>query len=193
MNKKKTKKRPKVYIPPYKIIILCGSIIAVCMLLLLVTNLVSIKKTDKEEKVTLAQRYTDENKENKQSPSIDEIKGSNAKGSATKQLEEPKKQADNKKQSEAKKQADSKKQSESKKQTEQQNQTETAKTTSPAPAQNVTTASNATTTTASAAVTTASTVPAATTVPTAKRLFHQPSRHRNQKALIFLQPSTTLS
>lgn len=155
MNKKKTKKRPKVYIPPYKIIILCGSIIAVCMLLLLVTNLVSIKKTDKEEKVTLAQRYTDENKENKQSPSIDEIKGSNAKGNSTKQLEEPKKQAD------------SKKQSEPKKQIEQKNQTETAKTTTPSSAQNVTTASNATPTPATVSATT-TTVPAATTVPTAK-------------------------
>lgn len=125
MNKKKTKKRPKVYIPTYKIIILCGSIIAVCMLLLLITNLVSIKKTDKqkkdkEEKITIAQRYTDENEENnKQSPSIDEIKGKKSSEKIVKPVEdqpksqeEPKKQAETKKQSETKKQAESKKQAE---------------------------------------------------------------------------------
>lgn len=125
MNKKKTKKRPKVYIPTYKIIILCGSIIAVCMLLLLITNLVSIKKIDKqkkdkEEKITIAQRYTDENEENnKQSPSIDEIKGKKSSEKIVKPVkdqpksqEEPKKQAETKKQSETKKQAESKKQAE---------------------------------------------------------------------------------
>lgn len=130
MNKKKTKKRPKVYIPTYKIIILCGSIIAVCMLLLLITNLVSIKKTDKqkkdkEEKITIAQRYTDENEENnKQSPSIDEIKGKKSSETIVKPVEdhpksqeEPKKQAETKKQSETKKQAESKKQAETAKTT----------------------------------------------------------------------------
>ena len=130
MNKKKTKKRPKVYIPTYKIIILCGSIIAVCMLLLLITNLVSIKKTDKqkkdkEEKITIAQRYTDENEENnKQSPSIDEIKGKKSSEKIVKPVEdqpktqeEPKKQAETKKQAEAKNQAESKKQAETAKTT----------------------------------------------------------------------------
>ena len=113
MNRKKTKKTPKVYIPTYKIIILCGSIIAVCMMLLLITNLVSIKKADKEEKVTVAQRYTDEKSEkSKKSPSIDEIKGSNATGTTAKPLEEPKTQSDNKKQSESKKQSEAKKQTE---------------------------------------------------------------------------------
>ena len=113
MNRKKTKKTPKVYIPTYKIIILCGSIIAVCMMLLLITNLVSIKKADKEEKVTVAQRYTDEKSDkSKKSPSIDEIKGSNASGATAKSLEEPKTQSDNKKQSESKKQSEAKKQTE---------------------------------------------------------------------------------
>lgn len=113
MNKKKTKKRPKVYIPTYKIIILCGSIIAVCMLLLLITNLVSIKKTDKkekdkEEKITIAQRYTDENEENnKQSPSIDEIKGKKSSEKIVKPVEDqPKSQEEPKKQVETKKQAE---------------------------------------------------------------------------------------
>ena len=130
MNKKKTKKRPKVYIPTYKIIILCGSIIAVCMLLLLITNLVSIKKTDKqkkdkEEKITIAQRYTDENEENnKQSPSIDEIKGKKSSETIVKPVEDHPKS-----QEEAKKQAETKKQSETKKQTESKKQAETAKTT----------------------------------------------------------------
>ena len=130
MNKKKTKKRPKVYIPTYKIIILCGSIIAVCMLLLLITNLVSIKKTDKqkkdkEEKITIAQRYTDENEENnKQSPSIDEIKGKKSSEKIVKPVEDHPKS-----QEESKKQAESKKQSETKKQAESKKQAETAKTT----------------------------------------------------------------
>ena len=130
MNKKKTKKRPKVYIPTYKIIILCGSIIAVCMLLLLITNLVSIKKTDKqkkdkEEKITIAQRYTDENEENnKQSPSIDEIKGKKSSETIVKPVEDHPKT-----QEESKKQAESKKQSETKKQAESKKQAETAKTT----------------------------------------------------------------
>ncbi len=125
MNKKKTKKRPKVYIPTYKIIILCGSIIAVCMLLLLITNLVSIKKTDKqkkdkEEKITITQRYTDENEENnKQSPSIDEIKGKKSSEKIVKPVEDqPKTQEESKKQAETKKQSETKKQAESKKQAE---------------------------------------------------------------------------
>ena len=134
MNKKKTKKRPKVYIPTYKIIILCGSIIAVCMLLLLITNLVSIKKTDKqkkdkEEKITIAQRYTDENEENnKQSPSIDEIKGKKSSETIVKPVEDhPKTQEESKKQAETKKQSEAKNQAESKK------QAETAKTTTTIP------------------------------------------------------------
>lgn len=135
MNKKKTKKRPKVYIPTYKIIILCGSIIAVCMLLLLITNLVSIKKTDKqkkdkEEKITVAQRYTDEKSDkSKKSPSIDEIKGKKSSETIVKPVEDhPKSQEEPKKQA------------------------ETAKT-PPAPKQNVTTA----TTTIPAATTTKTT------------------------------------
>lgn len=159
MNKKKTKKRPKVYIPTYKIIILCGSIIAVCMLLLLITNLVSIKKTDKqkkdmEEKITIAQRYTDENEENnKQSPSIDEIKGKKSSETIVKPVEDhPKSQEEPKKQAESKKQAETKKQTESKKQAET---TKSKTVTTPVPAKS-------TTTTAS----TVTTIPAATTTTT---------------------------
>ena len=163
MNRKKTKKTPKVYIPTYKIIILCGSIIAVCMMLLLITNLVSIKKADKEEKVTVAQRYTDEKSEkSKKSPSIDEIKGSNASGTTAKPLEEPKTQSDNKKQSESKKQSETAKTNDktsaSSQKTEQQKSQQTAQNTTKtadkstlqntaqttAPAQNVTTVSTKT-------------------------------------------------
>lgn len=149
MNKKKTKKRPKVYIPTYKIIILCGSIIAVCMLLLLITNLVSIKKTDKqkkdkEEKITIAQRYTDENEENnKQSPSIDEIKGKKSSEKIVKPVEDhPKTQEESKKQVETKKQA------------------ETAKSktvTTPVPAKSTTTTSSAVTTVPATKTTTTTT------------------------------------
>jgi len=88
------KKKPKVYIPPYKIIILCGSIIAVCMLLLLLTNLISVKKPKNQEKVTVAERFNEEKENQKQtsknqeaekskkSPSLDEIKGNKTKSQA---------------------------------------------------------------------------------------------------------------
>ncbi len=42
------KRKPKVYIPTYKIIILCASVIAVCMTLLLITTIASGNKADKK-------------------------------------------------------------------------------------------------------------------------------------------------
>ena len=42
------KRKPKVYIPTYKIIILCASVIAVCMTLLLITTIASGNRTDKK-------------------------------------------------------------------------------------------------------------------------------------------------
>ena len=185
MNKKKTKKRPKVYIPTYKIIILCGSIIAVCMLLLLITNLVSIKKTDKqkkdkEEKITIAQRYTDENEENnKQSPSIDEIKGKKSSEKIVKPVEDHPKS-----QEESKKQAESKKQSETKKQAESKKQAETAKT-PPAPKQNVTTATTTVPATKTTTTTTTSSSASSTTKITQPESFNFPAAV-NHAQLVFI-------
>lgn len=55
----KKKRKPKVYIPTYKIIILCASVIAVCMTLLLITTLASgnkAEKQNKKEKSTVAEK-----------------------------------------------------------------------------------------------------------------------------------------
>ena len=55
-TKKRRTKKPKVYIPAYKIIILCASIITVCMALLLVTTVKS------PESAKISQRYEDKSK-----------------------------------------------------------------------------------------------------------------------------------
>ncbi len=55
----KKKRKPKVYIPTYKIIILCASVIAVCMTLLLITTVASGNKAErqnKKEKSTVAEK-----------------------------------------------------------------------------------------------------------------------------------------
>ena len=55
----KKKRKPKVYIPTYKIIILCASVIAVCMTLLLITTVASgnkAEKQNKKEKSTVAEK-----------------------------------------------------------------------------------------------------------------------------------------
>lgn len=55
----KKKRKPKIYIPTYKIIILCASVIAVCMTLLLITTVASgnkAEKQNKKEKSTVAEK-----------------------------------------------------------------------------------------------------------------------------------------
>lgn len=49
-----TAKKPKVYIPAYKVIILCCTIITICMGLLLITNL---KETDSKVSDSIAERF----------------------------------------------------------------------------------------------------------------------------------------
>lgn len=49
-----TAKKPKVYIPAYKAIILCCTIITICMGLLLITNL---KETDSKVSASIAERF----------------------------------------------------------------------------------------------------------------------------------------
>ena len=55
-TKKRRTKKPKVYIPAYKIIILCASIITICMALLLVTT---VKSPESSE---ISQRFEEEKK-----------------------------------------------------------------------------------------------------------------------------------
>ena len=52
-----TTKKPKVYIPAYKAIILCCTIITICMGLLLLTNL---KETDRKVSDSIAERFEEE-------------------------------------------------------------------------------------------------------------------------------------
>ena len=53
---RRTAKKPKVYIPAYKAIILCCAIITICMGLLLVTT---IKKPESPAAASIAERYTE--------------------------------------------------------------------------------------------------------------------------------------
>lgn len=54
---KSTSKKGKVYIPAYKIILLCVSIIALCMVLLFTTNIKENSIPDKSSKNPISQRY----------------------------------------------------------------------------------------------------------------------------------------
>lgn len=63
----KKKRKPKVYIPTYKIIILCASVIAVCMTLLLITTVASgnkAEKQNKKEKSTVVEKKAEKTIEN---------------------------------------------------------------------------------------------------------------------------------
>lgn len=65
-TRRTSSKKAKVYIPAYKVIMLCGGIIAICMLLLLVTTVSNTDKKQKEEVISISQRFEqpiDEEKE----------------------------------------------------------------------------------------------------------------------------------
>ena len=68
----KKKRKPKVYIPTYKIIILCASVIAVCMTLLLITTIASGSKTDKKREKEVAAKT--KNASEKSADNSNEIK-----------------------------------------------------------------------------------------------------------------------
>ena len=59
-TKRRTTKKPKVYIPAYKAIILCCTIITICMALLLFTNL---KEPDNKISDSIAERFEEEKPE----------------------------------------------------------------------------------------------------------------------------------
>ncbi len=54
---RRSSKKPKVYIPAYKVIILCCTIITICMALLLITNL---KESDSKISDAIAERFEEE-------------------------------------------------------------------------------------------------------------------------------------
>ena len=117
-NKKKRKARksrkPKVYIPPYKIIILCSIVIVICMSLLLVTT---IKSSENPQNSSIQNRYQQTEVTQKENSS-DKKKDVPAKAEE-KSKEENVKKAESGKTDNQKKTDDSKDKSESKKQDKQ--------------------------------------------------------------------------
>ena len=117
-NKKKRKARksrkPKVYIPPYKIIILCSIVIVICMSLLLVTT---IKSSENPQNSSIQNRYQQTEVTQKENSS-DKKKDVPAKVEK-KSKEENVKKAESGKTDNQKKTDDSKDKSESKKQDKQ--------------------------------------------------------------------------
>ena len=61
-SSRRTSKKPKVYIPAYKAIILCATIITICMGLLLFTTL---KESDKKLPDAVMERYKEETVDSK--------------------------------------------------------------------------------------------------------------------------------
>lgn len=124
-NKKKKRKvkksrKPKVYIPPYKIIILCSIVIIICMALLLVTT---IKSSENPQNSSIQNRY-------QQTEVAQNEKSSNKKNETPAQVE---KKAEEKKEKKGKidsqKKIDNSKENSKKKQQDKQNSinTETSK------------------------------------------------------------------
>ena len=59
-TQKKRTKKGKVYIAPYKLIILCAAVIALCMGLLVVSTAVNQRAFDKEQKQRIEQQREEE-------------------------------------------------------------------------------------------------------------------------------------
>lgn len=121
-NKKKKRKvkksrKPKVYIPPYKIIILCSIVIIICMALLLVTT---IKSSENPQNSSIQNRY-------QQTEVAQNEKSSNKKNETPAQVE---KEAEEKKEKiDSQKKINNSKENSKKKQQDKQNSinTETSK------------------------------------------------------------------
>ena len=121
-NKKKKRKvkksrKPKVYIPPYKIIILCSIVIIICMALLLVTT---IKSSENPQNSSIQNRY-------QQTEVAQNEKSSNKKNETPAQVE--KKAEEKKEKIDSQKKIDNSKENSKKKQQDKQNSinTETSK------------------------------------------------------------------
>ncbi len=85
---RRTAKKPKVYIPAYKAIILCAVIITICMGLLLITT---IKEPENPAASSIAERYIE-----KEDKAETEKKAQTAKKKETPQVKEEKKEASKK-------------------------------------------------------------------------------------------------
>ncbi len=105
-SSRRSSKKPKVYIPAYKAIILCASIITICMGLLLFTTL---KENNKKLPDAVIERYKEEIIDSKKQE--EEVKESSKKAETAKKSEDTKKSA-SAKSSEARKQSDSSKKAE---------------------------------------------------------------------------------
>ena len=103
---RRTAKKPKVYIPAYKAIILCCVIITICMSLLLVTTL---KEPDRKLSDAVIERYKEEIVDTKKQ--AEEVKATAKKAETTKKTENSKKSA-SAKSGEASKKSDSSKKDE---------------------------------------------------------------------------------
>lgn len=124
-NKKKKRKvkksrKPKVYIPPYKIIILCSIVIIICMALLLVTT---IKSSENPQNSSIQNRY-------QQTEVAQNEKSSNKKNETPAQVEKKAEEKKEKKEKiDSQKKIDNSKENSKKKQQDKQNSinTETSK------------------------------------------------------------------
>lgn len=124
-NKKKKRKvkksrKPKVYIPPYKIIILCSIVIIICMALLLVTT---IKSSENPQNSSIQNRYQQTEVEQNE-------KSSNKKNETPAQVEKKAEEKKEKKEKiDSQKKIDNSKENSKKKQQDKQNSinTETSK------------------------------------------------------------------
>ncbi len=105
-SSRRSSKKPKVYIPAYKAIILCASIITICMGLLLFTTL---KENNKKLPDAVIERYKEEIIDSKKQE--EEVKESPKKAESVKKSEDTKK-SPSAKASEARKQSDSSKKAE---------------------------------------------------------------------------------
>ena len=144
-NKKKRKakksRKPKVYIPTYKIIILCSIVIVICMSLLLVTTIKSSENPqnssiqNRYQQTEVTQKETSSDKK-KEIPAKDEEKSKeeNVKKAESGKTDNQKKTDDSKDKSESKKQD---KQSAAKPETTQKTQTTQTKKSSGAENQNL--------------------------------------------------------
>ena len=67
-NIRRSPKKPKKYIPAYKLIIFCGTIIAICMFLLLISTVLQPAPYEKNDKPVFNLTETTEQAENSQKP-----------------------------------------------------------------------------------------------------------------------------
>ena len=115
-TQKKRTKKGKVYIAPYKLIILCAAVIALCMGLLVVSTAVNQRAFDKEQKQRIEQQREEEKRiaEEKKQKEIEQKKAEEKKAEELKKQKE----IEQKKAEEAKRQKEEARKAEEKRQKE---------------------------------------------------------------------------